>query len=73
MKLEMLKNQESFEKILDWLYDEEQKANKSRKEFDKIGATEMGGIEFGKECAYLDCRRKIMEIFKIKDELGNYS
>ena len=66
MKTERLKNKNNIDKLLIWLYDEEQKANKSRKEFDKNGAREMGGIEFGKECAYLDARRKVLEIFKIK-------
>ena len=66
MKLEKLKNKENIENLIDWLYDAEQECIKSRKEFDKQGAIEMGGVEFGKECAYLDSRRKVMEIFKIK-------
>lgn len=65
MKPERLKHKKNIEELLNWLYNAEQESIKSRKEFDACGAIEMGGVEFGKECAYNNCRLKAMEIFKI--------
>lgn len=66
MKSERLKNKANIEELLNWIYDAEQECIQSRKEFDKNGAIEMGGVEFGKECAYNNCRLKILGIFKIE-------
>jgi hypothetical protein len=66
MKLNNLNNKARIEELLNWLYDSEQKSIKERKKYDLCGVLEMGSMEFGKECAYSDCRLKIMEIFKIK-------
>lgn len=51
-----------MEELLDWLNDIEQETEKQIKYFNKLCASEMAAIEYGRQMAYIACRLKTMEI-----------